>query len=245
MLIEADATGLEVVAAAFLSQDRVLCGEIRDKVDIHAVNQRRFGFDRVIADPDESRRVAKIFKFRLIYGGTKWSYALDPDFNWINDTPDYWQGIIDEYYSKYQGVAEWHRLIYEQAIRDGRLVMPTRRVYTYKPYFKKDRWTWPRTTILNYPVQGLGADLMAIARVSARRRLYDIQDCLFINTVHDSIILDTKAELCDNICRTLDQVFQDVPKNFERMFGIEFNLPMSAKIKYGLNWKDMKEWHDN
>ena len=232
MLIEADASGLEVVAAAYLSQDPILCKEIRDGVDIHAENQKRFGFKG-----ENGRTIAKIFKFRLIYGGTKWSYAQDSDFNWISDDPSYWQGIIDEYYAKYVGIAEWHTELVNTVIRHRRLVMPTGRIYTYQPYFKNDKWTWPRTTILNYPVQGLGADLVTIARVSAYRRLRD--KCLFINSVHDSIIVDAQEGAVAEICQTFHEVFKDIPENFENLFGVEFNLPMKAEIKIGRDWKNM------
>ena len=235
MLVESDATGLEVVAAAYLSQDPVLCQEIRDGVDIHAVNQERFNL--------QDRVTAKKFKFRLLYGGTKWSYAQDPDFNHISTKPEYWQEIIDEYYEKYSGIATWHEQLVQTAMRDRQLVMPTGRVYTYQPYFKHDKWTWPRTTILNYPVQGLGADLVAIARVSSYRRLRG--KCLFINSVHDSIVVDAQMHMVPGICQTFHEVFKDVPENFERMFGVEFNLPMRASVKVGLDWKNMEEVLDN
>ncbi len=238
MLIEADASGLEVVAAAYLSQDPILCQEIRDGVDIHAVNQQRFGFTG-----ENGRTIAKIFKFRLLYGGTKWSYAQDSDFNWISDDPTYWQEIIDEYYKKYTGIAAWHEQLVDTAMRTRQLIMPTGRIYTYQPYFKFNKWTWPRTTILNYPVQGLGADLVAIARISSYRRLSG--KCLFINSVHDSIVVDAMKDRVPEICQTFHQVFKDVPANFERMFGVEFNLPMRAEIKIGSNWKDMKKVLDN
>lgn len=57
MLVNIDVKGLEVVVAAFLSQDQVLYKELNDGLDIHADNQKKFGL------PD--RLIAKIFKFRL------------------------------------------------------------------------------------------------------------------------------------------------------------------------------------
>ena len=56
MIIQCDVKGLEVVTAAYLSQDTVLCGEIRDKVDIHEENRKRFELP--------TRLIAKTFKFR-------------------------------------------------------------------------------------------------------------------------------------------------------------------------------------
>lgn len=60
MLINADVRGLEVVVAGELSQDKVLCQEIKDKVDIHEGNRDRFK----LGEGKPGRLIAKIFKFR-------------------------------------------------------------------------------------------------------------------------------------------------------------------------------------
>ncbi len=157
MLLQADAKQLEWVGATYLSQDKTALDEIWASVDQHADNQERFGLP--------SRLIAKTFVFRLIYGGSSYSYANDPNFKDIgNET--FWQNVIDEFYKKYSGLKQWHDKIMEDAKRDRKLVMPTGRVYAYEPDIRFGRAEWPRTKILNYPVQGLGADLMAIARVS-------------------------------------------------------------------------------
>jgi DNA polymerase I-like protein with 3'-5' exonuclease and polymerase domains len=56
MLVAGDVKGLEIVCAAELSKDPVLCKEIIDKEDIHGNNQKAFGLP--------SRLISKIFKFR-------------------------------------------------------------------------------------------------------------------------------------------------------------------------------------
>lgn len=55
-LVEGDASALEVVGAAYLSQDKILCQEIREGVDIHGRNQEALNLP--------SRLIAKIFVFR-------------------------------------------------------------------------------------------------------------------------------------------------------------------------------------
>jgi len=88
---------------------------------------------------------------------------------------------------------------------------------------------------------------MSIARVSAKKRLssfpeYASHKILLVNTVHDSILVDTTTELTYNVCSCLDGVFKDIPKNFQAFFGKPFNVPMKSKIKYGPNWADMQRW---
>jgi len=234
MLLQADAKQLEWVGATFLSQDATALKEIWSEVDQHADNQQRFGLP--------SRLIAKTFVFRLIYGGSAYSYANDPNFKDIGNE-DFWQYIIEQFYDKYQGLAQWHKDIVNTVKRDRKLVMPTGREYKYKPEIKYGKEQWPRTTILNYPVQGLGADLMAIARVSLRNRLKGKEDILLVNTVHDSIILDyddTKHDT-QELVTLVDTCFNDVPANFKKLFGVEFNLPMRVECEIGPNWKDMKK----
>lgn len=50
MIINCDVKSLEIVVAAWLSQDPVLIQELNDGVDIHGRNQEAFGLpERVIA----------------------------------------------------------------------------------------------------------------------------------------------------------------------------------------------------
>lgn len=234
MLLQADAKALEWVCATYLSQDETAIKEIWDGTDQHSDNQLRFGLP--------SRLIAKTFVFRLIYGGSAYSYAHDVNFTGVSTSESFWQNVIDEFYKKYNGLAKWHKLIVDQAIRDRQLTMPTGRVYKYEPEVKYGKVKWPRTKILNYPVQGLGADLMAIARVSLANRLKDVAGVKLINTVHDSIILDYDEKVCDNnsIVSLVDKCFTDIPTNFKKLFGVDFNLPMRVECQVGPNWGNME-----
>lgn len=234
MLINADAKALEWVCCAYLSQDKVAIKEIIAEVDMHSDNQKRFNLP--------TRLIAKTFVFRLIYGGSAYSYANDPDFREIGGE-DFWQKVIDAFYDKYKGLKAWHEKIMFDAKRDRKLTMPTGRVYYYEPEIKFDKVKYPRTKILNYPVQGLGADLMAIARVTLRNRLKGREGVQLINTVHDSIMLDYDEKIWYNnnsLLKMVSNSFIDVPKNFEKLFGSRFNLPMRAELEVGETWGTMK-----
>jgi len=238
MLLQADAKQLEWVGAAYLSQDNLAIEEIWNGTDMHSDNQTRFGLP--------SRLIAKTFVFRLIYGGSAYSYANDPNFREIgNET--YWQSIIDQFYNKYTKLKEWHDEIVFRAKRDRKLTMPTGRVYYYEPEVTSYGVKHPRTKILNYPVQGLGADLMSIARVSLRNRLLNKEGVKLINTVHDSIILDFDPKVWDNnsIVKIVEKCFNDVPDNFKRLFGHDFNLPMRVECEIGPTWGNMETVNGN
>src|ERR1039458_6085231 len=117
MIIKADAKGLEIVCIAYLSQDPVLMKELIDGVDIHAANMKAFNLP--------SRLIAKVFIFRLIYGGSAYSYAHDPDFESVGLNEKQWQKVIDACYFKYKRIAQCHQEIAEEAMRTRFLVLPT------------------------------------------------------------------------------------------------------------------------
>ena len=236
MLIQGDASALEWRCAAFLSQDKTAYQEIWDEIDQHTDNQNRFNLP--------SRLIAKTFVFRLIYGGSAYSYANDPNFAECKMNEKQWQKVIDEFYSKYKGLAAWHTKIVQDVTLTGKLILPTGREYEYQPTVKRGENVWPRTTILNYPVQGLGSDLMAIARVALYTRLKALQlpEVKLVNTVHDSIIIDTPDEHTEVIAEMLLSVFEAVPRNFQRLFGVEFNIPMEADVKVGKDWGNLVKY---
>jgi DNA polymerase I-like protein with 3'-5' exonuclease and polymerase domains len=102
----------------------------------------------------------------------------------------------------------------------------------------------PATQIKNYPVQSLGADIMSVIRVDFYRRFKSSNlSGLVINTVHDSIVLDLDTKKDDKVVDKVKQMFYDVlndfPSNFERIFGVEFDLEIRGEMEVGRNMYDM------
>ncbi len=77
-----------------------------------------------------------------------------------------------------------------------------------------------------------------------RMRKLNYEKARLVNTVHDSIIIDCDSSHVSTLAKTMLDVFEDVPKNFQKMFGKEFNLPMKAEVQVGNNWKDMEVWNE-
>ncbi len=91
-------------------------------------------------------------------------------------------------------------------------------------------------------MQGFAADIMSIARVSFHRRLHEAGlSGLIINSVHDSIVVDTIPSDVDRIVEIFNNVFADLPANIKRIFGVEFKLPLRCEISVGPNQKELTE----
>lgn len=235
MLVNIDVKSLEIVVAAYLSQDPVLMQELNKGLDLHEDNRVKFKLP--------TRLIAKVLGFRILYGGTEHSFVKDPDFTAVSKDKKYWAKAIDAYYDKYKGIKQWHTKIIQEATTTGRVVSPTGRFF---PYVAEDRgWgmEWPVTTIKNYIVQGTGADLVAIARVSLYNRMKKLQlKSKLIMTVHDSIVIDCPEDEWEQVAKLALQCVQDVPSNFERLFGKKFNLALNAEILYGQTLGEMMEY---
>lgn len=178
----------------------------------------------------------------LIYGGSAYSYANDPDFTGVSSDQKFWQGVIDEYYTKYRGIKKWHELIVDTVKRQGYLEIPSGRFYPFEPVKKGYEYKWPITQIKNYPVQGFGADLVMLARIEAKRLIRELGITAdFIQTVHDSIVVDCPSDNVDQVAQCLKQAVEAVPQLCYEQFGYEFGLPLTCEIQVGKNKLDMRE----
>lgn len=230
MFINIDAKQLEWVAAVFLSKDKVGYDELRDGTDLHSDNQKRLKLP--------TRTVAKAFLFRLLYGGSAFAYGNDPDFAPISRNERYWQEVIDNTYFKYKGLSRWHSSLMQEVSRTGVLVVETGRRYKFS---RGESGDLPRTKILNYPVQGLGHDLMAVFRVYlfTRLKLRPELKSKCILTVHDSVLLDCPEEEVAEILNLILEVLNDFSAEFERVFKVPFDLPFRAEISLGVDLSKM------
>ena len=204
------------------------------KNDMHTANQQKFNLP--------SRLIAKVFLFRWIYRGPAFAYASDPDFQAVSKSQSFWQDVIDAYYSKYKDLYKTHMKYIQQVNKTGRLVSPFGREYTFKKYNKKGSFEYSEYEITNYPNQGLGADVCAIARVSLANRLRKsgLRSKL-ISTIHDSLTTDSPANEVDDIQEIILDVFKDLPQNISKCYGVDWKLPMLGEISIGQNMKDLTE----
>lgn len=240
MIVNTDFKSLEWVTYLWLAQDKVGIDEwnaiIEDpkKNDMHTANQLKFNLP--------SRLISKVFLFRWIYRGPAFAYAMDPDFKSVSSSQAYWQDVIDAYYSKYKDLYKLHMKYIQQVNKTGRLVSPFGREYEFKKYNKKGNLEYSEYEITNYPNQGLGADVCAIARISLANRLnkYNMRSRL-ISTIHDSLTTDSPPDEVQNVTEIILDVFKDLPKNISKCYGVDWNIPLLGEVSVGPNMKDLVE----
>jgi DNA polymerase I len=230
MLIKVDAAGLEWRVLTWLANDPTALKEINDGIDFHSENQKYFGLP--------SRLIAKVYLFRTIYRGSGWAFSKDPDFSRISDDPDYWDNINTLFYRKYRGIDECHTQWAQCVAARTPIISPLGREWLILP---KEDGKLPWTVFTNYPVQGTGADIVMIARLSLHRRLKEGKfRSVLIGTVHDDIRIDSPEEEVDSVAQMCYNVFDDIPKNVKRIWGIDLPLKFPGEVYKGKNLKELE-----
>lgn len=241
MILNVDVKSLEWCTYLFLSQDRIGIEEWNNvlsdptKHDIHKANQEKFNLP--------SRLISKIFLFRWIYRGSAYAYSKDPDFTSVSTSVDFWQSVIDSYYSKYEGIYNTHKKFIKDATLTGKIISPFGRVHEFKPKQTYRGLEFNESDITNHPNQGLGADIVSMIRVLIKTRLFKQENlrCKLISTVHDSIVCDLPDDEIEFVANLFSQTFRDLPKILYRHFGIKWNVPIKEEIKVGHNMLELQE----
>lgn len=232
MLVQVDASQLEWRTALELSKDWVGINEIVSGEDTHAKNQQAFDLP--------SRLIAKIFLFRTIFRGSGWSFANDPDFMHVSTSPNFWDDMNERFYKKYHALDKKHHEWKDEVMSGRPIVGPLGREWTitiHRDFRGELKIPW--TTLGNHPVQGTGADVMMLARLSANKRIKDAGiEAKLISTVHDSIGWDIHAKDAQQITDICYEVFDDLPKNIYKLFKYNWETPMTCECKGGPNMKE-------
>ena len=259
-IIEADYSQLEVICLAFLSGDKRLMDDILTGKDMHK-ETGKLVFSGLTKD---QRRIVKTINFGLIYGGKAGTLSKQ-----ANVTKELAQKCIDAFYTRYPRVKEWQEDTFKGVVANrvfeggvsakgfpsgvSHYKSITGRKYVFKQYDKPDWMTWEKDMTVfspqetrNYPVQGFAtADIVPMMvgilfKVLKNNPLLK-DDCLMINTVHDSIIFDCKEEVSIKAMNVIKETLEDAPRYIKEKLGIDFNLPLKAEVSIGFNWKEQKE----
>lgn len=233
MLVACDASQLEWRTLVELARDEIALKEILNGDDTHSLNQVAFDLP--------SRLIAKIYLFRTIYRGSGYAFANDPAFMHVSNSPKFWDGVGEKFYAKYAGINTKHFEWKDLVCKGSPIVGPSGRVWDISMGRDwKGELKIPWTVLTNYPVQGTGADVMMLARISFFRRLEESGiPALLVSTVHDSIVVDVEKKYVGSIARIFFEVFDDLIKNIKRCFKYEWVCPLTCEVKVGMNMLDM------
>lgn len=235
MLVACDASQLEWRTILELSRDEVGLAEVIEGQDTHTLNQQAFNLP--------SRLISKIYLFRTIYRGSGYAFANDPAFMHVSDSPKFWDGVGEKFYKKYVGIDQQHRQWADAVVRSEPIRGPSGRLWHIElGRDPRGNIKLPWTILTNYPVQGTGADIMMLARISFFRRLKAAGiPSLLVSTVHDSIVVDTPSIYVQSVVNLFYEVFDDLIENIKRCFRYEWVCPLACEVKVGMDMLNMEK----
>jgi len=235
-ILNGDLSQIEWRGAAELSQDVEMIREINGGIDQH----NRACTDIMNLELNkENRNYAKIFNFRMIYGGSAYGFFMDhkmPDFS-----KAIWAQIVREFCEKYHGLTAWQdkniATVYENK---GELRVKTGRKFCFP---MGDNYEYNERQIKNFPVQGVaGGDILPVCAVVIRRGMIKAKlKSRMILTVHDSIVFDVVAAEKDRLVKLIAYVFAHLTEYVSAYYGFEWKTDLTGEIESGPNYAEIKE----
>jgi len=232
VLVSCDARQLEWRCILEMSQDPTGIQEVLNNEDTHALNQVAFHLP--------SRLISKIYLFRTIFRGSGYSFANDPDFSHVSSSADYWDEVNVKFFNKYKGINTCHYKWKECCEQGAAIEGPLGRQWEIPLMNSYGKINWTQFT--NYPVQGTGADIMMLARISFYNRMKKLGwPITLVQTVHDSIVVDCPDEYVQRVVNLFHEVFKDLQANIKKLFNYTWIVPLECEVKIGKDQKNMKE----
>lgn len=269
-IINADFSQLEVMVLAHLSKDPTLVNDLITGVDMHRRNAASMLRKKEADVTDHERKLAKAFSFQLNYGAGAKSMAESNGVpvkvaQAFIDAYYSRYPLVKEWQDRMIEHVKLNRTITADKSPAGfplgrsQIRSETGRIYTFwekdNPYFReKHRFgskpkptNFSPTEIKNHPVQGLATgDIVPMMLGKVYRWLltggWIDKGVLLVNTVHDSMMLDTPKELVYTIGVELKRVLERTGEVYRTQFGVPYNLPFRVDVTAGPSWHESQQW---
>ncbi|MDD2497957.1 MAG: DNA polymerase, partial [Desulfitobacteriaceae bacterium] len=141
---------------------------------------------------------------------------------------------INNYFARYQGVAEYLHLVIKEARDKGYVTtLLNRRRYLpdiYSPNFNIR--SFGERTAMNTPIQGSAADIIKIAMVNIHQAFQEAGfRSKMILQVHDELIFDVVPEEIEIVSKIVKELMEN---------AIILSVPLKVDLKSGIDWYSMK-----
>jgi len=230
MLCEMDFSQAEFRCWGHYSQDQKMINDLKQGLDIHRlVASRVFNipFEKV---DKESRRIAKMVVFGLMYGRGAASVAEEHKMS-IKQA----YKIINEFFSLYPVAKRWIDFIVVKAKTEGELVNFFGRKRRF-PMFNspnEEVRAHAENQAKNYLMQSTASDITCWTSV----RLFDIlkpYDTYLVLNVHDCLVYETPEQHIDTVAKIIKREAERSIKGFL--------VPMVVEIKVGKKWGSLQPY---
>jgi DNA polymerase I-like protein with 3'-5' exonuclease and polymerase domains len=233
MIVQADFSQIELRVMAELAQEHSMIHVFERDGDIHTATASKI-FGIVEDDIEEwQRAIGKRVNFGVLYG-----MAAAKMTQVANVTYEMAQDFLARYWKAHPSVRRWALSVRREAIVHRRvrgLLGRVRHIPVMDPESKEGQHQLRQA--VNFPVQWGAAAITYMALNRVRLALRGMRSDL-IATVHDSMVLDCPKEEAVEVCGIVQSICEN-PGLAE--WGLEFTVPLRAKVSMGPTWGDLQE----
>ncbi len=230
-LLSVDYSQMELRIIAHLSQDENMMRVFQNNEDIHT-NTAAAIFDVLPGEvtPDQ-RRDAKTINFGILYGLSSFGLASRIGAVSRSDAKEF----IDKYFEEYSGVQMYLENIKAEVNEKGYIRHELGRIRKF-PEIRSSQFfvrAGAERAAINFPIQGLQADVLKIAMINIFKELAGNQDEIrMLLQVHDELVFEVKE---DKIEKWLN-IIRPLMENSHKL-----SVPVVAEAKVGDNWGNMEK----
>ena len=270
-ILEIDYSMLEICTMAVLCGDRNMLSDINANIDFHTRNvvvlNPAFTYEELVrkikVENDEGlkklRERAKIFSFQRLYGASQSGIVRSTGLSEREV-----QALLREERQRYPGMRQFTKdfratvcrlradiqvprdLTKSVALYVGEGVIPTGSTFRFEQAPVGGHPQFSSTTLKNYPVQGLAAE---IAHVMAskivrtlKQREYFGGRAYLVNVIHDSFVFDVHEDAAGECFPLMQDILQGVNETFAEMYPDMHwgKIKFRVKSAIGRWWGDMR-----
>jgi DNA polymerase I-like protein with 3'-5' exonuclease and polymerase domains len=193
-LITADFPQIELRLAGVIWNEPKFIEAFSQNLDLHKLTASIL-FDKKIEEVSkEERQIGKSANFGLIYGISPRGFAEYCITNGINMTEEQAYEIVKKWKNYYTKITEQHQVAYERFKYGEYVDNETWLNRTYRAYKPQD--------LLNYQVQGSGAELFKKAIILMKQEKPDLK---IVNLVHDEIVVETDSKTAQDVAKLIKE----------------------------------------
>ena len=228
VLVSADYSQFELRLAAVLAGDDKLVADFNSGVDIHTKTAAEVFGVPMEKVTKKQRRAAKVINFGVLYGMSARGLA-DAAGMGIYEAKQF----IEDYFKVRRPIREYLDEILKQAKEKGYVeTFYGRRRPT--PDVKSPNFmvrAGAERAAQNMPIQGTEADLMKRAMIEMDKKLMQYEGAKMILQIHDSLIVECREELKEEIAKVLQETMEAVAP--------ELPIKLAVEVTSGKNWGEL------
>ena len=224
-LLSADYSQMELRVAASVANDKKMQKLFFEGKDVHKMTAAAVWGVDYSEVTREMRDLAKTLNFGVLYGMGPRAFSLRTGISFSEA-----KKFIERYFENFQGIAEY----LERTIKEAKEKGFVETIFGRKSILgeinspnKRISSQFERMAI-NHPLQGTSADIVKMAMVNISKKMKGIR---IILQIHDELLFEISQKEIKSKAKEIKEIMEKT---------VSLKVPLTAKISFGDNWKELE-----